>query len=415
MVQKKQTDDIVVGLDVGTSKIAAVIGKVKADGALEVVGIGTHPSKGLRKGVVTDIEATARSIEKAVDEAERMSGIEVRAVHVGIAGNHIQGRNSQGMVAIRNQEVTPEDVERVLESAKAIPIGSDEKILHVLPQGFTIDGQQGIKQPVGMAGVRLEARVHIVTGKVSAVQNIVKCVERCNLQVADIVLEQIASAEAVLSEDEKDLGVCLADIGGGTTDIAVFYQGAIHHTGVIDVAGDQVTNDISVALRTPAPAAEEIKKKWGVCLPTLVTNEEEIEVPSVGDRPARCMSRRVLSEVIEPRYEELFQIILEDHLKQYGFHNLTAAGVVLTGGTSRMPGAVELAEEVFHMPVRLGVPHGLKGVTDHLESPEYATTAGLLVHALKKGSHMGEERKSLDFRQASSLLARMKQWFANNF
>lgn len=415
MVQRKQTDDIVVSLDVGTSKIAAVIGKVKPDGSIEVVGLGTHPSKGLRKGVVTDIEATARSIEKAVDEAERMSGIEVHSVYVGIAGNHIQGRNSQGMVAIRNQEVTPEDVERVLDSAKAIPIGSDEKILHVLPQGFTIDGQQGIKQPVGMAGVRLEARVHIITGKVSAVQNIVKCVQRCNLEVADIVLEQLASAEAVLSEDEKDLGVCLADIGGGTTDIAVFYQGAIHHTGVIDVAGDLVTNDISVALRTPAPAAEEIKKKWGVCLPTLVTDEEEIEVPSVGDRPARCMSRCILAEVIEPRYEELFQIILEDHLKQNGFHNLTAAGVVLTGGTSRMPGAVELAEEVFHMPVRLGVPHGLKGVTDHLESPEYATTVGLLKHAQKGGAAMGPERKGLNFRQAGSLFARMKQWFTNNF
>jgi cell division protein FtsA len=418
MARKKQSDDIVVGLDIGTSKIAAIIGKLKPDQSLEIVGFGTHPSKGLKKGVVVDIDTTVHAIQRAVDEAERMAGIEVESVFVGIAGSHIKSRNSQGMVAIRNQEVTQEDIDRVIESAKAVPISSDERLLHILPQSYTIDGQSGIRQPVGMAGVRLEARVHMITGSVSAVQNIAKCVERCNLQVEDIILEQLASAEAVLSEDEKDLGVCLVDIGGGTTDIAVFYQGAIHHTGVIDVAGDQVTNDIAVALRTPTPAAEELKKQHGVCLSTLVTEEEEIEVPSVGDRPARCMSRRVLAEVIEPRYEELYQIIQQEHLQASGFHDLTAAGIVLTGGTSRMMGAVELAEEVFHMPVRLGVPHGLQGVTDRLESPEYATTVGLLYYGRNMRKHpvgQGDGYRGVDFTQASSLLERMKQWFKNNF
>ncbi len=416
MARKKQSSDIIAGLDIGTSKIAAVIAKVRPDSTLEIVGFGSAPSRGLRKGVVSDIDLTVHAIQRAVDEAERMSGITVESVYVGVAGSHVKSRNSHGMVAIRGQEVTDEDVQRVLEAAKTVPISSDQRILHTIPQSFTLDGQSGIRQPVGMSGVRLEAHVHIVTGSVSAVQNITKCVERCGLQVADVVLEQLASAEAVLLEEEKDLGVCLVDIGGGTTDIALFYQGAIHHTGVIDVAGDQVTNDIALGLRTPTHAAEEIKKKWGVCLATLVSEGEEIEVPSVGDRPARCMSRRNLAAIIEPRYEELFQLIQQDHLRINGFQNLTAAGIVLTGGSSRMLGAVELAEEVFHMPVRLGVPQGIRGVTDNLLSPEYATTVGLLHYGLRKRSspEPGPGR-GMDFSSMGSLFERMKHWFSNSF
>ncbi|WP_294946378.1 cell division protein FtsA [Sulfurivirga sp.] len=416
MARKKQTEDILVGLDIGTSKVAAAIGRIRADGTLEVIGFGSHPSRGLKKGVVVDIDSTVHAIQKAIDEAERMAGIAVESVHVGIAGSHVKSRNSNGMVAIRNREVTPEDIDRVIDSAKAVPISSDERLLHVLPQNFIIDGQAGIRQPVGMAGVRLEAQVHLITASLSAVQNIVKCVQRCNLEVGDVVLEQLASAEAVLSEDEKELGVCLVDIGGGTTDIAIFHQGAIHHTGVIDVAGDQVTNDIAYGLRTPAPAAEEIKKKYGACLPTLV-NDEDIEVPSVGDRPARCISRKLLAEIIQPRYEELFQLIHTHHLQERGFANLVGAGVVLTGGTSRMPGAVELAEEVFNMPVRLGAPARLEGVSENLEAPEYATTVGLLRHAAANHRRNGGQsaRRGLDLSQASNLLERMKRWFASSF
>ena len=416
MARKKQSSDMIAGLDIGTSKIAAVIAKVRPDNTLEVVGFGTAPSRGLRKGVVSDIDLTVHAIQQAVDEAERMAGIAVESVYVGIAGSHIQSRNSHGMVAIRGQEVTDEDLQRVIEAAKTVPISSDQRILHIIPQSFTLDGQGGIRQPVGMSGVRLEAHVHIITGSVSAVQNIIKCVKRCGLQVADVVLEQLASAEAVLLEEEKDLGVCLVDIGCGTTDIALFYQGALHHTGVIDVAGDQVTNDIALGLRTPTPAAEEIKKKWGVCLATLVSEGEEIEVPSVGDRPARCMSRRNLAAIIEPRYEELFQLIQQDHMQINGFQNLTAAGVVLTGGSSRIPGAVELAEEVFHMPVRLGTPQSIKGVTDLLLSPEYATTVGLLYYGLRKQhTQPTGASRSMELPNMGSLFARMKHWFSNSF
>ena len=416
MARRKQSSDMIAGLDIGTSKIAAVIAKVRPDNTLEVVGFGTAPSRGLRKGVVSDIDLTVHAIQQAVDEAERMAGIAVESVYVGIAGSHIQSRNSHGMVAIRGQEVTDEDLQRVIEAAKTVPISYDQRILHIIPQSFTLDGQGGIRQPVGMSGVRLEAHVHIITGSVSAVQNIIKCVKRCGLQVADVVLEQLASAEAVLLEEEKDLGVCLVDIGGGTTDIALFYQGAIHHTGVIDVAGDQVTNDIALGLRTPTPAAEEIKKKWGVCLATLVSEGEEIEVPSVGDRPALCMSRRNLAAIIEPRYEELFQLIQQDHVQINGFQNLTAAGVVLTGGSSRIPGAVELAEEVFHMPVRLGTPQSIKGVTDLLLSPEYATTVGLLYYGLRKQhTQPTGASRSMELPNMGSLFARMKHWFSNSF
>lgn len=415
MARKKLASNIIVGLDIGTSKIAAIVGKVKPDGGIEILGMGTHPSKGLKKGVVVNIDSTVESIQRAIDEAERMSGYQAQTVYVGIAGSHIKSFNSNGMVAIRNQEVTEEDIQRVIDAARTQAIPGDQKVLHILPQEYIIDNQDGIREPVGMSGVRLEAKVHMVTGSVSSAQNITKCVQRCGLKVEDIILEQLASSEAVLSEDEKELGVCLVDIGGGTTDIAVFYQGAIRHSSVIAVAGDQVTNDIAVALRTPTPAAEEIKRKYACALPQLIAKDEEIEVPSVGDRPARCLSRRTLVEVVEPRYEELFQLV-QAELRRSGFEDMIAAGVVLTGGSSLVEGAVELAEEVFNMPVRLGLPHGISGLTEEVNSPSYATTVGLLMYA-RDHLPVNTETSSngYNFNDEKALIKRMKNWFSNSF
>ncbi|MBE0492939.1 MAG: cell division protein FtsA [Thiomicrospira sp.] len=415
MARKKLASNIIVGLDIGTSKIAAIVGKVKPDGSIEILGMGTHPSKGLKKGVVVNIDSTVESIQRAIDEAERMSGYQAQTVYVGIAGSHIKSFNSNGMVAIRNQEVTEEDIQRVIDAARTQAIPGDQKVLHILPQEYIIDNQDGIHEPVGMSGVRLEAKVHMVTGSVSSAQNITKCVQRCGLKVEDIILEQLASSEAVLSEDEKELGVCLVDIGGGTTDIAVFYQGAIRHSSVIAVAGDQVTNDIAVALRTPTPAAEEIKRKYACALPQLIAKDEEIEVPSVGDRPARCLSRRTLVEVVEPRYEELFQLV-QAELRRSGFEDMIAAGVVLTGGSSLVEGAVELAEEVFNMPVRLGLPHGISGLTEEVNSPSFATTVGLLMYARDHMPVTPETgSNSYNFNDEKALLKRMKSWFSNSF
>ncbi|WP_178863140.1 cell division protein FtsA [Thiomicrorhabdus cannonii] len=415
MARKQQASNTVVGLDIGTSKIAAIIGKIKPDGEIEVVGMGTYPSRGLKKGVVVNIDATVESIQRAIDEAERMSGFTAESVYVGIAGSHIKSFNSMGMVAIRNQDVQPDDIERVMDAAKTIAIPGDQRVLHILAQEYMIDNQGGIREPIGMSGVRLEAKVHMVTASVSAAQNIIKCVERCNLGVADIILEQLASSEAVLSEDEKELGVCLVDIGGGTTDIAIFHNGAIRHTAVISVAGDQVTNDIAVALRTPTQAAENIKRQYACALPQLINQDEEIEVPSVGDRPARCLSRRTLVEVIEPRYEELFQLI-QAELRRSGFEDVLAAGVVLTGGSSLVEGAVELAEEVFHMPVRLGYPQGVTGLTDEVGSPSYATTVGLLMYAKEHiGEAAFEEKGARGSVGAEDIFNRMKNWFKKSF
>ncbi|WP_028485205.1 cell division protein FtsA [Hydrogenovibrio halophilus] len=413
--QAMSETNIVIGLDIGTSKIAAIIGKVKPDGEIEVVGMGTHPSRGLKKGVVVNIDATVDSIQRAIDEAERMSGVKAHSVSVGIAGSHIGSFNSNGMVAIRNQEVQAEDVTRVLEAAQTIAIPGDQEVLHILAQEFMIDNQGGIREPVGMSGVRLEAKVHMVTGSVSAAQNITKCVERCSLKVDNLILEQLASSEAVLSEDEKELGVCLVDIGGGTTDIAVFQNGAIRHTAVIPVAGDQVTNDIAMALRTPKQAAEDIKKNHACALAQLIAKDEEIEVPSVGDRPARCLSRHTLVEVIEPRYEELFQLV-QAELRRTDFENKIAAGIVLTGGSSLIEGAVELAEEVFHMPVRLGTPQHVSGLKEEVASPAYATTVGLLMYAREHPSQVSDSSAASDAPQnRASILAQMKQWFSQNF
>lgn len=357
-MSKRAEKSLVVGLDIGTSKVVCIVGEVgDSEEEIEIIGIGSRPSKGLKKGVVVNIEATVQSIQRAVEEAELMAGCQVHAVFAGIAGSHIKSLNSHGIVAIRDKEVTAADVERVIDAAKAVAIPADQKILHVLPQEFVIDQQEGIREPVGMSGVRLEARVHLVIGSVSAAQNIIKCIRRCELEVDDIILEQLASSYAVLSEDEKELGICLVDIGGGTTDIAVFTEGAIRHTAVIPIAGDQVTSDIAVALRTPTQYAEDIKKRFACALTHLADPRELIEVPGVGDRPPRQMARQTLAEVVQPRYEELFTLI-QAELRRSGFEELCAAGIVLTGGASKMAGVVELAEEIFHMPVRLGLPRG---------------------------------------------------------
>jgi len=403
---------LIVGLDIGTSKVVAIVGEVQGDDAVEVIGIGSHPSRGLKKGVVVNIESTVQSIQRAVEEAELMAGCEIHSVYTGIAGSHVRSLNSHGIVAIRDKEVTEADVLKVIDAAKAVAIPADQKILHVLPQEYIIDSQEGIRDPIGMSGVRLEARVHIVTGADSAAQNIIKCVERCGLVVEDIVLEQLASSYAVLTDDEKDLGVCIVDVGGGTTDIAVFSHGAIRHTAVIPIAGDQVTNDIAVSMRTPTQYAEDIKIRYACALSQLANPDETIEVPSVGDRPPRRLARQTLAEVVQPRYEELFTLI-RDELRRSGFEEVIAAGLVLTGGSAKMEGAVELAEEVFHMPVRLGVPQYVKGLTDVVGNPIHATGVGLLLYGKERlGAGYGARPLTGSVKSA---LERMRQWFQGNF
>ena len=410
-MSRKEDKNLIVGLDIGTSKVVAIVGEVNADGAIEVVGIGSHPSRGLKKGVVVNIESTVQSIQRAVETAEQMAGCRIHSVYTGISGSHIRGLNSHGVTAIKNHEVTPEDVERVMEAARVIAIPADQKILHILPQEFIIDNQEGIQDPVGMSGVRLEARVHIVTGAISAAQNIVKCVQRCGLEVDDIILQQLASSRAVLAQDEKDLGVCLMDIGGGTTDLAVFTHGAISHTAVIPIAGDHVTNDIAVAFRTPAQSAEEVKIKHACCLKQLARQDERIDVTSVGDRTARSLSRHALAEVVEPRYEEFFELA-QAELQRSGFENLIAAGVVLTGGSAKMDGVVELAEEILHLPVRLGYPHEVAGLPDVVRNPIYATAVGLLLF----GNENRPVRPSPMSRVGRrGLWARMRGWFRGHF
>ena len=409
----KRTDkNIIVGLDIGTSKVVAIVGEINDDGGIEIIGLGSHPSRGLKKGVVVNIESTVQSIQRAVEEAELMAGVEITSVYAGVAGSHVSSLNSHGIVAIKDGEVTHADVERVIDAARAVPISADQKILHILPQEFIIDNQEGIHDPVGMSGVRLEAQVHMVTGSVSAAQNIIKCVRRCGLEVQDLILEQLASSYSVLEEDEKDLGVCLVDIGGGTTDIAVFTGGSIRHTGVIPIAGDQVTNDIAVALRTPTQHAEEIKLKYACALPQLASPDETIEVPSIGDRPPRRLSRQTLAEVVEPRYEELLTLI-QGELRRSGFEDLVAGGVVMTGGSSKMEGAIDLAEEVFHMPVRLGVPQYVTGLVDVVRNPIHATGVGLLLFGYRNHAvRLPELAAGGGFK---SVWSRMKSWFQGNF
>ena len=368
---------MIVGLDIGTSKVVAIVGSVSHDGELEIVGIGSHKSIGLKKGVVVNIESTVHSIQRAVEEAELMAGCQIDSVYAGIAGSHISSLNSHGIVAIKDREVFTQDVDRVIDAAQAVAIPADQKILHILPQEYLIDNQEGVREPLGMSGVRLEAKVHLVTCAVNAAQNIEKCIKRCGLEVDDIILEQLASSYAVLTDDEKSLGVCLVDIGGGTTDIAIFTDGSIRHTKSIPIAGDQVTNDIAMALRTPTAHAEEIKIKYACALAKLTGADETIKVPSVGDREPRELSGQALAEVVEPRYDELFTLV-QAELRRSGYEDLIAAGIVLTGGTSKMEGVVELAEEIFHMPVRVGYPQTVRGLNDIVRNPIYATSVGLL-------------------------------------
>lgn len=406
---KKTERNLIVGLDIGTSKVAAIVGELTSDGGIEVIGIGSTPSRGLKKGVVVNLESTVQSIQRAIEEAELMAGCQIKSVYAGIAGSHIRSLNSHGIVAIKDKEVTQYDIDRVIDSARAVAIPADQKILHILPQEFVIDLQEGIKEPIGMSGIRLEAKVHMVTSSVSASQNIVKCIRRCGLEVDDIVLEQLASCNSVLTEDEKELGVCLIDIGGGTTDIAIFVEGAIKHTAVIPIAGDQVTNDIAVALRTPTLNAEDIKRKHACALTQLANVDEIIEVPSIGDRAPRKISTQNLAEIIEPRYEELM-LLVQSELRRSGYEELIAAGVVLTGGSAKVMGLIELAEEIFHMPVRVGVPQNVTGLTEVVKNPIHSTGVGLLMYGK---DHQGVG-KGLDA-DGPSVFAKMKNWFQGNF
>ncbi len=407
----KETKELVVGLDIGTSKVVALVAEVMPDGRLEVLGMGSHESRGLKKGVVVNIESTVNAVQRALEEAELMADCKITSVFTGIAGSHIKSFNSTGMVAIKDREVTALDVERVIETARAVNIPTDQQILHVLRQEYIIDGQEDVREPIGMSGVRLEVKVHIVTGAVSSAQNIVKCVRRCGLEVNDLILQPLASSRAVLSEDEKDLGVCLVDIGGGTTDIAIFTHGAIRHTAVIPIAGDQITNDIAMALRTPTPDAETIKIRHGVSLRQLADANEMVEVPGIGERAPRMMSRQTLAEVIEPRVEELFSLV-QKVLRESGFEELLSSGVVLTGGSATMQGMVELGEEIFHMPVRIGLPVYSGGLADVVRNPRYATAMGLLFEGASQLQQGQVMRQGGSFK---AVLARMREWFQRNF
>src|SRR5213082_2436364 len=407
MAQKK--GEIIVGLDIGTTKICCIVGEVTPDG-IDVIGIGTHPSRGLRKGVVINIESTVASIKRAVEEAELMAGCEISSVYAGIAGGHIRGFNSQGVVAVRDKEVRPSDVARVIDAARAINIPQDREIIHVLPQEFIIDDQDGIKEPLGMSGVRLEAKVHVVTAAVSSAQNIIKCCARTGLTVSDIVLEPLASAEAVLAEEEKELGVALVDVGGGTTDLAIFVSGAIQHTSVIPLGGNHLTNDIAVGLRTPLQEAERIKIQYGSAQSSMLDKDETIEVPSVGGRAPRVLARRILCEIIEPRVEELFQLVHRE-IQKAGQEDLLASGVVLTGGSTNLHGMPELAEEVLGLPVRRGLPRGIGGLTDVVKSPQHATAVGLLHYATKQSKEGGRAFSA----DAASIKERFLSWMKELF
>src|SRR5574340_1629405 len=411
MSKPRDPKNLVVGLDIGTSKIVCIVAEINDEGMLEVIGMGTHPSRGLRRGVVVNIEATVNAIQRALEEAELMADCKIREVYTGIAGSHIKSFNSHGMFAIKDKEISQMDVDRVVETARAVNIPTDQQILHTIPQEFIVDGQEDVRDPPGMSAVRLEVKVHIVTGAVSAAQNIIKCVRRCGIEVADLVLQPLASAMAVLTEDEKELGVCLVDIGGGTTDIAVFTSGAIRHTAVIPVAGDQITNDIAMALRTPTQDAEDIKIKHGCALRQLA-DSGAIEVPGVGERGPRMLSRQTLAEVIEPRVEELY-LLIQQELRRSGFEDLLSSGIVITGGSSAMQGMVELGEEIFHLPVRLGIPKYVGGLSDVVKTPRMATGVGLLLYGMEHFQRDEETRRQTG--SFGDVLAKMKTWFQGNF
>ena len=405
--------DILVGLDIGTTKVAAIVGEVVDEG-IDIIGIGSHPSAGLHKGVVVNIDATCASITRAIEDAEQVAGCDIATVFAGIAGGHISSFNNNGIVAVKDREITQEDVNRVLDQAKAVAIPVDREVIHTIPQGYVVDDQDGIRNPVGMSGVRLEARVHIVTGAVTSAQNIIKCAQRCGLNVADIVLEQIASAEAVLHEDEKELGVAMIDIGGGTTDLVIFVDGSVVHTSVISVGGQHLTKDIALGLRTPKAEAERIKQRYGCALVRLVDPGEMMEVPSVGGRPPIEQPRQMLSHIIEPRVEELFSLVHRAILDT-GYADLLASGLVITGGTTLLEGITEAAEQVTGMPVRCGRPVGFGGMKDMVESPIYSTGAGLVNWGNRFAKERGSIFKVRDDRVFDKVFGRMTEWFKEVF
>ena len=412
MSRIREDKNLIVGLDIGTSKIVAIVAELQPEGGLKVIGLGQHTSRGLKKGVVVNIDSTVQAIQRALEEAELMADCKISNVFTGIAGSHIRSLNSHGMVKIKDAEVTQTDVDRVIETARAIALPSDQQILHILTQEFIIDGQEDVREPHGMSGMKLEVKVHIVTGAVAAAQNIIKCIKRCGLEVSDLILQPLASSMAVLSEDEKELGVCLVDIGGGTTDIAVFKQGAIRHTAVVPIAGDQITNDIAVAFRTPTQSAEEIKIKHGCALRQLAEPREIVEVPGVDGRDARQLSVQTLAEVIEPRVVELYEFVLGE-LRRSGMEEMIASGIVITGGSSSMRGMVELGEEIFHMPVRLGMPRYVGGLSEVVSNPRYATGVGLVLMGKQQVERqLAGQMQSGSFGQVFN---RMKSWFQGNF
>ncbi|GAB2907724.1 cell division protein FtsA [Rheinheimera gaetbuli] len=404
--------DLIVGLDIGTAQIKAVVGEITPDDRLSIVGVGTHVSRGMDKGGVNDLNLVVQAVQRAIDEAELMADCRVSSVYLGITGKHIRCQNESGMVPINDTEVTAEDVASVIHAAKSVPISAERRMLHVLPQEFSVDMQEGIKSPVGMSGVRMEARAHIVTCANDMAKNIEKCVERCGLQVDQLIFTALASSFAVLTDDEKELGVCVVDMGGGTIDIAIYTNGALRHTAVIPVAGNQVTSDIAKIFRTPISHAEEIKVQYACALRSMVGKEESIEVPSVGGRPARSMSRHTLAEVVEPRYQELFELVMEE-IKSSGLEEQIAAGVVLTGGTAKMEGAVEFAEDIFQMPVRVGQPMHISGLKEYVQDPAYASVVGLLLYGKDARN---QQKKVADVRDSvGSFVKRISSWFKGEF
>ncbi|MBU3644377.1 MAG: cell division protein FtsA [Candidatus Methylopumilus sp.] len=412
MSRAKDERNLIIGLDIGTSKVVAIVAELLPDNSLNVIGLGQHTSRGLKKGVVINIDSTVNAIQRAIEEAELMADCKIREVFTGIAGSHVQSINARGMVKIKDAEVSEADVQRVIETAQAIALPSDQQILHILTQEYIIDGQEDVREPLGMSGMKLEVKVHIVTGAVAAAQNIVKSIKRCGLEVSDLILQPLASSEAVLTEDEKELGVCLVDIGGGTTDIAVFKQGAIRHTAVIPIAGDQITNDVAVALRTPTQSAEEIKMRHGCALRQLADPRESVEVQGTDGRESRYLTVQTLAEVIEPRVVELYEFV-QAELRRSGLEEMIASGIVITGGSAMMRGMVELGEEIFHMPVRLGMPRYVGGLSEVVSNPRYATGVGLLLIGKKQvEQHIQHHLGGNSF---GRILERMKNWFKGNF
>jgi len=412
MSKVREDKNLIVGLDIGTSKIVTIVAELLPEGTVKVIGLGQHVSRGLKKGVVVNIDSTMQAIQRSLEEAELMADCKINAVFTGIAGSHVKSLNSHGMVKIKDAEVTQMDVDRVVETARAIALPADQQILHILTQEFIIDGQDDVREPLGMSGMKLEVKVHIVTGAVAAAQNIVKCIKRCGLEVSDLILQPLASSTAVLTEDEKELGVCLVDIGGGTTDIAVFKNGSIRHTAVIAIAGDQITNDIAVAFRTPTQSAEDIKVKHGFALRQLADAREIVEVPGVDGREARQLSVQTLAEVIEPRVVELYELVLQE-LRRSGMEEMIASGIVITGGSAMMRGMMELGEEIFHMPVRLGMPRYVGGLSEVVSNPRYATAVGLVL--MGKQQLERQLNGQMEMNSVTRVFDKMKSWFQGNF